>query len=538
MLQSIELNLIDRRLRAITPASAEDDLLIVGIEESTLEALPTWGPTALDRSTYAPVISKLKAAGARAIALDVYFGDADSDAGSDRLLAAAMATAGNVVVVADAIARVEGGKQELYEFQLPTAAVAQAAVRVASPLLFRPDNIVRWVELWQSDEDAGTVYQALCLAAVEVATGGQLDVDAAGAEGRTIVWAGPSGTVPYVCFEDVYAGNVAAERIKDRIVFIGRWHQMEDQLQTPLGPMSGVEIHAQAAATLLSGKHLHIASNAVGLLSAIGLCIIVALIGVRRRGWLTLVLFVMATVLWIAAADAAAVVGKIAVPMTGTALSLIVVGVVLAAMQSERAVASLSRLWPSWVKAEGEEVEVTVLVCDLAGYTAKSEETTPAEMLGVLQEFFETVDDTVGGFGGILARRPGDAAIVFFRADDSDRHHARRGVEAALGLRDRLQGQWQYTDMGFGITLTTGIVSLGIVGTSPPEPQILGDPVNVAFRLQDETRRLDEPIIADWATANADPETAKAMRPLGKVEIRKRRAPVQIFAPDQLITRA
>jgi len=150
----------------------------------------------------------------------------------------------------------------------------------------------------------------------------------------------------------------------------------------------------------------------------------------------------------------------------------------------------------------------------------------------VLQDFFAIIDQTVAGFGGILARRPGDAAIVFFRADDSDKHPARRGVEAALALRDHLQGQWQYTDMGFGITLTTGIVSLGIVGTSPPEPQIFGDPVNVAFRLQDETRRLDEPIIADCATASADPETARTMRPLGEVEIRKRRAPVQIFAPD------
>ena len=108
------------------------------------------------------------------------------------------------------------------------------------------------------------------------------------------------------------------------------------------------------------------------------------------------------------------------------------------------------------------------------------------------------------GARGVSARRPGDAAVVFFRPEDRSDHHAARALRAARELLERLQERWPEEEIGFGITLTTGEVSLGWVGEAPPEPQILGDPVNVAFRLQSECRRRACPILADWETATAD----------------------------------
>ena len=212
-------------------------------------------------------------------------------------------------------------------------------------------------------------------------------------------------------------------------------------------------------------------------------------------------------------------------------LAVVAAGVVVSALQSEAALSSLARLWPGWVSEEGEQLEVTVLVCDMAGYTARSERVEPSELMAMMRDFFAIVDDVVGRHGGVSARRPGDAAVVFFRPDEGLDHHAARAVRAAQDLRVSLDERWPEEDIGFGITLTTGQVSLGWVGEAPPEPQILGDPVNVAFRLQGECRERSCPILADWETASADEPTMALMRPLGQVQVRNRTQPVQIFTP-------
>jgi adenylate cyclase len=212
---------------------------------------------------------------------------------------------------------------------------------------------------------------------------------------------------------------------------------------------------------------------------------------------------------------------------------MLLTGVVMAGLQRRSALETLARVWPTWVSEEGEQLEVTVLVCDMAGYTARSERLEPTDLMSMMREFFAIVDDVVGDWGGVSARRPGDAAVVFFRPDREADHHAARALRAAHDLRDRLDERWPADDIGFGITLTTGEVSLGWVGEAPPEPQILGDPVNVAFRLQSECREKSCPILADWDTATADDEMMARMRPLGEVEVRNRTEPVQIFTPAQ-----
>jgi len=530
-LRAIELRLSDWRLRVIRPNKAINQVLIVGIEDSTFKTLPAWGPGALQRSAYAAVVRRLADYGARAIAVDVYFGQEPDSAKQDAELAAAMKDAGNVVIVADPTVTIERGTEHI-QFAPPSSTIAEAATAVASQLLFRPDGIVRSVNLWQTAGDGESIFPALCFAAVQVAKGAPPHVPDSNWPNMLIRWAGPSGTVSHIPLEDVHQGRVEPALVRNRIVFVGRWDEMEDRLQTPLGPMSGVEIHAQAAATMLSGRYAIMPGLGVGFLTAIPLCALLGFMSVGLRAWRAWLLTGLVLLLWILGIYAAYRVWLVLLPMAGTTLALLACGVVLAVLQSERTVSSLSRLWPSWVTAEGEEIEATVLVCDLAGYTSKSEQAAPGEMMALLREFFALVDETMGAFGGVLARRPGDAAIVFFRAEEGLPHHAARAVRAAIALRNRLRDAWRGRDIDFGITLTTGNVSLGFVGVNPPEPQILGDPVNVAFRLQEECRKRKQCILADWPTASADPETANIMRPVGEVTVRHRTSPVQLFVPQ------
>ncbi len=523
-LRTLEAWSVDWRLSLPHRAPDLDDFLIVAVEESTFDVLETWGPASLERSTYVPVIDHLADAGARSIAIDVFFSGKSTPA-ADAALSEAMARAGNVIIVGGAQAKLSGGGSERKRFALPPDSITDSARAVASPLLFRPDSTVRWVHTMQREETGETAWPALSRALL-------LDAVEDVPEHVMINWTGSAGSLHTVSFERVHDDPQSARAARGKFVLVGITDEMKDLFDTPVGPMSGVEIHAQAAATMLSGRYIRDAPATVGLLVALPAALVVALIGRGRRHWLTWTVAAGVSSIWVIAAVIVFQRGLVLVPLAGPGLAVLATGVVISAMQSETALSSLARIWPSWVREEGEQLEVTVLVCDMAGYTARSEQVQPADLMAMMREFFAIVDEVVGRWGGVSARRPGDAAVVFFRPDEDREHHAARAIGAAQNLRERLDERWPEEDIGFGITLTTGDVSLGWVGEEPPEPQILGDPVNVAFRLQSECRERDCPIIADWETATADEQMMTQMRPLGEVEVRNRTQPVQIFTPD------
>ncbi len=529
-LRAAEARLLDWQLRAAArPTDGTHRVLVVGLDPASMDQLPRWGPGAVERSAYAPVIDRLAEAGAAAIALDTFFAPVDAPGSSE--LAAAIRRAGNVVVVAGAEAKlVRGG--EVVRFTPPAKPIAEAAARVASPLLFRPDNVVRWVKLWQTASGAPQRYPALALAAVQVAG---LEARAARSTARNtmaIHWSGPAGTVKRLRFIDVYRGDFDREAVRGRVVFVGRLGDEEDLLQTPVGPMHGVEIHAQAAATIIADCAPRMAGYGASLAVAIVLAAMVGL-AVRRRGtWQAWPIAAAAGLAWLGVCTALAVRAGVFIPGVGPALACVLCGVVVSARQAEATVRALAKLWPSWVGGGMEEIQATVLVCDLAGYTSHAEQSSPVEVMRLLHEFFALVEEVVGRHGGVLARRPGDAAIVLFRHEDDPADAAARALAAAEELRDRLASEVVGAGglRGFGITLVTGPVSVGFVGRSSPEPQVLGDPVNVAFRLQAESRRLGEPILLDGATAQVLSGRV-ALRPLGSARVLHRRQPVELFAP-------
>ncbi|MFW5866497.1 MAG: CHASE2 domain-containing protein [Armatimonadota bacterium] len=522
-LRALEMGSVDRRLALPHRAPSVEDFVIVAIEDATFDAIERWGPSALDRAAYAAVIDALSEAGARSIGVDVFFAGA-SDPETDAALAKAIARAGNVVLVAGADAELADGSDELKQFASPLDSISRAARTVASPLLFRPDGVVRWVDTTQSAPGGDTAWPALSRAVL-------LDDAKDIPERVTVNWAGPSGTVQTVLFEEIHAGRWQPSSVKDRFVLIGVTDDMKDLFETPVGPMSGVEIHAQAAATMLSKMHISASGGMSALIVALLGALTVALVGRGRNHWWSWGLAAVLAIAWTAATVVVFRGALILLPVVGPSLAFILTGVVAAGLQSNAAVSSLARIWPGWASEEGEQLEVTVLVCDMAGYTARSERVEPTELMTMMREFFSIVDDVVGAHGGVSARRPGDAAVVFFRPEGGQPHHAARAVEAARELRERLEERWPEDEIGFGITLTTGEVSLGWVGEAPPEPQILGDPVNVAFRLQGECRERDCPILTDWETATADEELMAQMRPLGQLEVRNRTEPVRIFTP-------
>jgi class 3 adenylate cyclase/CheY-like chemotaxis protein len=143
---------------------------------------------------------------------------------------------------------------------------------------------------------------------------------------------------------------------------------------------------------------------------------------------------------------------------------------------------------------ESHRREITVVFCDLRGFTAFTESSDPEEVMGVLREYHESVGQLIFEYEGTLERFLGDGIMIVFNDPIPAADHCARAVRLALDMRDRvseLSGQWRANghDLGFGIGIATGYATLGLIGFDKRrEYTAIGRVTNLASRLCDEAR--------------------------------------------------
>jgi CHASE2 domain-containing sensor protein len=256
------------------------DIVIVAIDENSLSKLGRWP---WSRRLHAALVDRLKADGARVIGLDLVFAEPDTaDQPADAELAAAVQRAGNVVLpVLLESSRVNG--QLLETLPLPQLLEQEVALgRVHVEL--DQDGIARSIFLW---EGVGTPVWPHFAQAV-LATAGQLPasfsqtppvtVDAAPfalvRQGqRRISYLGPPGHMQTLSYVQVLTGEFPVGMFRDKLVLVGATAAgMGDLLPTPVSglrqPMSGVEVHANALASMRSGGLISAVPSGVALIMA------------------------------------------------------------------------------------------------------------------------------------------------------------------------------------------------------------------------------------------------------------------------------
>lgn len=189
---------------------------------------------------------------------------------------------------------------------------------------------------------------------------------------------------------------------------------------------------------------------------------------------------------------------------------------------------------------EAQVVECTVLFVDIRRFTALAEVMSPARLIGTLNRYFERMLAAVEAQGGIVNKFGGDSLLAVFGSPlNPSPDHARRAVQAALEMRqalkefnaEQLQAELPEVRVGFGIA--SGELVAGNVGSSRKlEYTVIGDPVNLAARLQELTTDLGADILISAETARLA-EGVHRLRPLGEIEIRGRAQGVRVFTPEQ-----
>ena len=138
--------------------------------------------------------------------------------------------------------------------------------------------------------------------------------------------------------------------------------------------------------------------------------------------------------------------------------------------------------------------EVTVVFCDLRGFTAFTETTEPEEAMNVLREYHAALGQLIFKYEGTLDRYAGDGVMILFNAPIQFDDHTARAVRMSVEMRDiigELTGKWRNRghNLGFGIGIALGYATLGQVGFEQRlEYAAIGSVTNLASRLCSEAK--------------------------------------------------
>jgi adenylate cyclase len=156
----------------------------------------------------------------------------------------------------------------------------------------------------------------------------------------------------------------------------------------------------------------------------------------------------------------------------------------------------------------GERREVSILFQDLRDFTSIAEQMDPDALVEVLNQFFTEMVAAVEAEGGVVKQFLGDGVMALFGAPVAVPDHAARAVRAAqdmvhrlVDLNARLRDQGQPT-LRIGVGIHTGEVVAGKIGPDTRvEYGVVGDPVNVASRIEGLTKQLHTSILISEVTA-------------------------------------
>ncbi len=138
--------------------------------------------------------------------------------------------------------------------------------------------------------------------------------------------------------------------------------------------------------------------------------------------------------------------------------------------------------------------EVTVVFCDLRGFTAFTETTEPEEAMNVLREYHAALGELIFRYEGTLDRYAGDGVMILFNAPIQFPDHVQRAVKMAVEMRDTigvLTQKWRNRghSLGFGVGVALGYATLGQIGYEQRlEYAAIGSVTNLASRLCDEAK--------------------------------------------------
>jgi adenylate cyclase len=358
--------------------------------------------------------------------------------------------------------------------------------------------------------------------------------------GRIWVYFGPHDKARFVSAKDVVEGNVAPEIFAGKLVLVGTSAiGLLDVKTTPvLSAMPGVEVHAQLLEAALTNS----------LLVAPSYAIVVEMIGALIGGVVLALLAPAASVLMLFASAALAAAAFVAAswilfsryqmlfdatfPLIATLsvyMSMVLMGYFREQLDRRRIRSAFAQyLSPTLVEQlanspqrlvlGGEERVITVLFSDVRGFTtiAETYKDNPHGLTTLMNRFLTPLTNAIMARNGTIDKYMGDAVMAFWNAPLDDPAHESDACHAALDMLERVDALNQerereastsgtrFVPIKIGIGINTGRCTVGNMGSDLRfQYTVMGDSVNLASRLEGQTKAYGLPILIGSRTAAA-----------------------------------
>jgi class 3 adenylate cyclase/predicted ATPase len=141
---------------------------------------------------------------------------------------------------------------------------------------------------------------------------------------------------------------------------------------------------------------------------------------------------------------------------------------------------------PASAPAEAERRQLTVMFCDLVGSTPLSTRFDPEDLREIVGAYHRCVTDTVGRFGGFVAKYMGDGVLIYFGYPEAHEDDAERAARAGLAVIDAVGRLATQEPLNVRIGIATGLVVVGdLIGAGAAQERgVVGETPNLAARLQ------------------------------------------------------
>lgn len=184
----------------------------------------------------------------------------------------------------------------------------------------------------------------------------------------------------------------------------------------------------------------------------------------------------------------------------------------------------------------GRSMDVTIMFADIRSFTTFSEQHEAAEVVELLNEYFDAMFGPISRHGGIVNQIIGDGLMALFGTLEKKGDHHHQAVLTAIEMLavlkqfNQKRAAENQPQINIGIGIASGPVMAGYAGTQHRATYTcVGDVVNLASRIESHTKVAGVPILIDEATRAVLPDSIQA-ESIGQVVFKGKSVPVEVFS--------
>ncbi len=349
-----------------------------------------------------------------------------------------------------------------------------------------------------------------------------------------------------ISFSDIYLKRVPKEYFLEKIVLIGGtapglfdYHAIPFERHFP-----GILIQANIVNNFINNLKVHEISYVYGLIASIIFCFIISLFFIGKPARIYIIVCIILYALLTAGSFILFGSGyQFGIVRPCYAMILTIVFTLMYRYQfEEREKRKIKTIFSRYYsrdlveklvnnppKLGGEKANCTILFADIRNFTPYAEKTNPEQVGRQLNAFLDEMVQSIFAYQGSVDKFIGDCVMAVFGSPVQLRNHALNACLAAVEMLQKAK------NLGFkiGIGINSGDVISGNFGSPMRmEYTVIGDPVNLASRLEGVTKQFDCSIVMGpntYALAMTDPTEYLQFKELGKVKVKGKEAEITVY---------